>query len=480
MKITIIQFSPSGNTQSVSQTIKSMLEEKEHIVQHLEISGNDMFFNSKNIADFLSQNICQHDVLLIGGPVYAHHMQYHVLDIIKALPRPDSKWGKIAIPYATYGGISSGVALKESAAMLKASGRVVPLAMKISAPHRVTRGFLPKEFNSDKLKGEQLKYIQEFVNRISLLEMKSKIKDNSKHFNYNGLLTSILAKIIFVEKTFQNKRYPKVVIEQSKCNKCGLCVKTCPVLHLKKGENNIEHSTTSACIHCLNCVVQCKSKAIYLKGNLEKTKAFMNKMMAKKGNKEQPESAVYPILDIKLLNGNSRIGNFIYSKMFRSLESKIRYKKYNPVTALKSAGVEDAKRVLEIGCGSGYYTLPAARLISEETQYHAVDIHPMSIEEMTKKMAAYRITNIKLSQMNAMNTLLPDCSVDLILLFGVIPAPFLPLDQLLPEMWRILEPGGRIAVWTINGFNLSENITKTGLFELNKIRNDVYLFEKNN
>jgi hypothetical protein len=50
----------------------------------------------------------------------------------------------------------------------------------------------------------------------------------------------------------------------------------------------------------------------------------------------------------------------------------------------------------------------------------------------------------------------------------------------MPEMWRILEPGGRMAVWTIYNTNLYENIAKTGLFELNKIEYGVHLFEKNN
>ena len=478
MKITVIQFSPSGNTTKITQSIVSKLTSKGHQVQLLDITGDTAYFNSTNKYEFLKQRVLPHDVLLIGGPVYAHHMQYHVIDLIKALPKPDSCWGKVAIPYVTYGGISSGVALKESSELLKSSGRKVPLALKVAAPHRMTRAFMPEEFNSNKLKGEQESYIEELVNRIGLLNLSGKVKDAGKSLQYNGLKTSLLAKIVFVEKDWHAKRYPKVVIDSKTCTACGKCVKVCPVAHLQKEGETIVANPASDCIHCLNCVTNCKSEAISLSGDLEKGKAFMSKMIAEKGNKEKPESAVYPILENKMLTGNSKVGNFVYRKMFESLDSKIRYKKYHPVKALKAANVEKADKILEIGCGSGYYTIPAASMIKAETHYHAVDIHPMAIEEMTKNLATANINNIKLSQMNAMNTLLPDASLDLVLLFGVIPAPFLPLDQLLPEMWRILEPGGRMAVWTIAKKGLKPQAFEANSFRLIEEKDDVLIYEK--
>ncbi|NJO68565.1 MAG: 4Fe-4S dicluster domain-containing protein [Bacteroidetes bacterium] len=247
-----------------------------------------------------------HDVLLIGGPVYAHHMQYHVLELMMALPKPDGHWGSIAIPYVTYGGISSGVALKESSDGLKSTGRVVPLAMKIAAPHRMTRAFMPEEFNNHKLKGEQEAYIDELVNRIGLLNLSGKIKDAGKSLRYNGLKTTLLAKLVFVEKTWHAKRYPKVVIDSNICTSCGNCVKVCPVAHLKKVGNTIAANPQSDCIHCLNCVTTCTKNAVSLSGDLEKGRAFMSKMIAKKRQREKPESAVYPILENKMLTGNSK------------------------------------------------------------------------------------------------------------------------------------------------------------------------------
>ena len=59
------------------------------------------------------KEVSEHDILFIGSSVYAHHLQYHVKDLIKKLPQPVHGWGKIAVPFVTYGGISSGIALEE-------------------------------------------------------------------------------------------------------------------------------------------------------------------------------------------------------------------------------------------------------------------------------------------------------------------------------------------------------------------------------
>ncbi len=300
MKITIIQFSPSGNSKVVTQDIIAMLESKHHEVNLLDITGDAAFFNRNNLQEYLAQRVTPHDVLLVGGPVYAHHMQYHVLDLIKSLPKPNDAWGKLAIPYVTYGGISSGVALKESRKFLRETGRIVPLAMKIVAPHRMTRAFMPEEFNSDKLKGEQLKDIEELVNRIGLLNPEGKVNDAGRSLHYNGIVTTLLAKTVFIEKTWHEKRYPRVVVNPAICTGCGKCVRLCPVAHLKKEGESVVTSASSGCIHCLNCVVNCPSKAVSLQGDLEKGRAFMSNMIAKKGNKETPGSAVYPILKSKI------------------------------------------------------------------------------------------------------------------------------------------------------------------------------------
>lgn len=296
MKITMIQFSPSGYTRKVTSMLENELKKRRQEIQSIDITGDEDFFIKKNIREFLSKNINRHDVLLIGSPVYAHHLQYHVGDLIKVLPKPDEAWGKYAIPYVCYGGISSGIALKEAANFLKDSGRIVPAGMKVSAPHSMTRAFMETEFNKDKLQEEQLSQVIELVDRIMQLDTNPKVECNAKYMNYNGFITNLKANLIFDEKMWHEKRYPKISIDKNLCSDCGKCVKLCPVIHLVKKDKSIFENNQSSCIHCFNCVVDCPNKAIQLIGDVEKGKAFMAKMIAKAGNKEIPETAVYPAL----------------------------------------------------------------------------------------------------------------------------------------------------------------------------------------
>ena len=71
---------------------------------------------------------------------------------------------------------------------------------------------------------------------------------------------------------------------------------------------------------------------------------------------------------------------------------------------------------------------------------------------------------MKISKTDALDTGLPSESYDLILLFGVIPAPVLSLDLLLPEMHRLLKSDGSMAVWTGVPFWSPKSVRKNGLF----------------
>ena len=51
----------------------------------------------------------------------------------------------------------------------------------------------------------------------------------------------------------------------------------------------------------------------------------------------------------------------------------------NPYRILNTAGLKKGQQVLEVGCGPGFFTIPASRIVGEEGHVYAVDINPLAV-----------------------------------------------------------------------------------------------------
>jgi ubiquinone/menaquinone biosynthesis C-methylase UbiE len=101
-----------------------------------------------------------------------------------------------------------------------------------------------------------------------------------------------------------------------------------------------------------------------------------------------------------------------------------------------------------------------------------------SIELVSKKVQAADLKNVRTVKGDALNTGLNAESFDTVLLFGVIPAPMLPLKRLLPEMHRLLKTEGNLAVWpSIPGWT-RRSVQQSGLFIHISKRNGVDNFRR--
>jgi ferredoxin/flavodoxin len=292
MKAVIIEFSPSGNTNRVSELLKENLERNTISVQLVNISRNPNYFLSNNKQSFLLKTIEEHDIIFIGSPVYAHHLQYHVKELIQNLPQPINGWGKVAVPFVTYGGISSGISLDEAGSLLRKSGRKVLAGMKVSSSHRMTRVFMKEEYNKNQPEDKLIRTIDELVKKIISVDLDS-LKDNSKYLKFQKIKMYLKSNLIFKEKVWHEKRYPRVVVDNNKCIGCGKCITVCPVCHLQQNKDKFTiQNMECTCIHCFNCIFECPQKAITAVGDLEKAKSFMNNMI--KNERENPDTCLYP------------------------------------------------------------------------------------------------------------------------------------------------------------------------------------------
>ncbi len=172
----------------------------------------------------------------------------------------------------------------------------------------------------------------------------------------------------------------------------------------------------------------------------------------------------------------SKIGKFIIRVMASLMESRFRYRFSKPEPVVGGADIQPGQSVLELGCGTGFFTPTIASRIGERGSLTAMDLLPASVEAVFRKVREAELNNVRVVQGDALNTELDNESVDAVLLFGVIPAPMLPLDRLLPEMQRILKPGGVLVVWPASW--MRRVIPHSGLFTFAAKRNGVLNFKR--
>jgi ubiquinone/menaquinone biosynthesis C-methylase UbiE len=106
---------------------------------------------------------------------------------------------------------------------------------------------------------------------------------------------------------------------------------------------------------------------------------------------------------------------------------------------------QPGERLLEIGPGTGYYTLDVANAIMPGGRLDILDIQRQMLETTVQRGSQHGITNIVPTQGDAQALPYPDGIFDgayLVATLGEVPDK----DATLRELHRVLRPGGRLAI----------------------------------
>lgn len=132
----------------------------------------------------------------------------------------------------------------------------------------------------------------------------------------------------------------------------------------------------------------------------------------------------------------------------RFLDSNIRRAMQPQAALIRRSGIQPGMRVLEIGCGSGAYTLEIARAVGATGKVVALDIQPGMLEQLKNKLTRSENTDIR----NVEPLLASACQLPF--QNGSFDATFMiTVLQEIPDKWRALaevrrtlRPGGIVAV----------------------------------
>ena len=150
----------------------------------------------------------------------------------------------------------------------------------------------------------------------------------------------------------------------------------------------------------------------------------------------------------------------------------------NPYKLLNVAGLKKGQKVVEVGCGPGFFTISAARIVGDEGHIYAVDVHPRAVDRVKKKIKKVALKNVTPMCINASNTGLPGVSVDLSFLF-VLRYIAGGLESVISELHRVVKPGGILSLEKTRGSEaeLIEEV-KQGGFTYTEKRGRIFLFKK--
>jgi ubiquinone/menaquinone biosynthesis C-methylase UbiE len=177
---------------------------------------------------------------------------------------------------------------------------------------------------------------------------------------------------------------------------------------------------------------------------------------------------------------------FIYKTMSWALGNPLRRFTMNAGEVLTKMGIKEGQSILEIGCGPGYFTIPAAHKAGYGTVY-TLDIYPMMIEIVEKKVVKNQLKNVKTLIAPASDIDLDDESIDLILCIDVL-SDITDVNETLLELRRVLKPNGILSIfephtsWEPGTWKPEKSIhelTGSGMFSLQKRVGKILQFAKN-
>lgn len=113
-------------------------------------------------------------------------------------------------------------------------------------------------------------------------------------------------------------------------------------------------------------------------------------------------------------------------------------------------GITPGKTVADIGAGSGWFSVRAARRVTQTGTVYAVDINPEAIEYIQQRTKREGIGNIKTILGKPGNPLLPPHSIDAALLLKTYHEVAEPV-ALLKALRQSLRPGALIGIIDRNG-----------------------------
>ncbi|HEY3026040.1 MAG TPA: methyltransferase domain-containing protein [Pyrinomonadaceae bacterium] len=139
-----------------------------------------------------------------------------------------------------------------------------------------------------------------------------------------------------------------------------------------------------------------------------------------------------------------------YTGALSIFEDPKRDEKLQPNRIMDILGIKEGSSVADIGAGSGWFTVRAARRVGNSGLIYAEDINRDYLDYIEKRSERERLANIRVILGREDNPLLPEKSVDAVLLLKTYHEIAQPI-RLLRQTRAAMRPGALLGIIDRNG-----------------------------
>ena len=246
----IVCISPAGTTEAVARTIEARL-------RALGESSTvwNMGTKKSRSADMHALLAGEDETLLfVGSPVYSSHAVPTIISFIDQLPAVKNSW---AVPFITWGGATSGVALHEMGKSLLGRGFTLAGAAKVMAVHSLMWR-LPEPVGAGHPNDDDLEQVASLVSGvITNVNAGGTARLSIDRLNYQPAkhVPEMLQLSVAKAKTI----LPPREVDPERCTLCGYCRDNCPASAIEFDPLPV---FLPDCFICFNCVRLCPENAL--------------------------------------------------------------------------------------------------------------------------------------------------------------------------------------------------------------------------
>lgn len=127
-----------------------------------------------------------------------------------------------------------------------------------------------------------------------------------------------------------------------------------------------------------------------------------------------------------------------------SLDDSVRRAWYNPEAILQDIGLSSGKIFVDVGCGDGFFSLIAARMVGPSGKVYSIDTDANAIERLRRKAAEKGLQNIETTVGMAEETIFCGHCADVVF-YSIVLHDFNDPSKVLLNAKQMLKPTGTLA-----------------------------------